>query len=79
MRYCREVGIAIPQSLLLAAVGDTDAGRVAAVPLTSAHLHYHTAGQQAAQLLLGLMHGETVRRNVCLEYELVERESTRRG
>lgn len=33
---------------MVASVGDSRAGRVAYVPLTSAHLHYRTAGDKAA-------------------------------
>lgn len=52
MQYCRSKGVRIPEDVMLASVGDSTAGQTAFVPLTSAHLHYHTAGQQAARLLM---------------------------
>ncbi|MDD4849764.1 MAG: LacI family DNA-binding transcriptional regulator [Gemmiger sp.] len=77
MQYCREVGRRIPAGLLLAAVGDSRAGQSAAVPLTSAHLHYRTSGAEAAELLLQLLHGEkTGVRAVELGFTVVERAST---
>lgn len=52
MQLCRSQGVRIPEDLMLASVGDSVAGQTAYVPLTSAHLHYRTAGQQAARLLM---------------------------
>lgn len=77
MRACQELGLQVGKDVLVAGVGDTQMGRVTAVPLTSAHLHYKTSGQEAAQLLLRLMRspGGGVR-SVCLGYEIVERAST---
>ena len=44
---------------MVASVGDSRAGRVAYVPLTSAHLHYRTAGDKAARLLLDQLFSNT--------------------
>src|SRR5699024_11379180 len=52
LQYCRSQGIRVPDALMLAAVGDSLAGRVAYVPLTSVQLHYRTAGRLAAGMLL---------------------------
>ena len=52
LQYCRSQGIRVPDDLMLAAVGDSLAGRVAYVPLTSVQLHYRTAGRLAAGMLL---------------------------
>ena len=77
MQYCREHGIRIPDDLMIAAVGDSRTGRSAFVPLTSAHLHYRTSGQDAAALLLELLNApHAVPRSQMLGYELVCREST---
>lgn len=52
-------------------------GRVTAVGLTSAHLHYKTSGQEAAQLMLKLLRRQGAgTRSICLGYEILEREST---
>lgn len=77
--YCRESGIRIPEELMLCGVGDSKLGAVTAVPLTSARLHYKTAGIEAAQMLLNsLGRGSTVPKILRLDYEIVERESTKR-
>ena len=52
IQYCRSQGLRVPKDVMVASVGDSRAGRVAYVPLTSAHLHYRTAGDKAARLLL---------------------------
>ena len=52
LQYCRSHGIRVPEDLMLAAVGNSEAGRVAYVPLTSVQLHYRMAGRLAAQMLL---------------------------
>ena len=50
LQYCRSHSLRVPEDIMIAAVGDNRIGRVAYVPLTSAHLHYRTAGDKAARL-----------------------------
>lgn len=77
MRLCREQGIRIPQQLKLAAIGDSRTGRSAFVPLTSVHLHYRTAGQDAATLLMErLQDPHAAQRSQMLGFALRCREST---
>ncbi len=77
MQYCREHGIRIPEDLMIASVGDSKVGRCAFVPLTSAHLHYKTAGKDAAALLMELLNEpKAIPRSQMLGFELMEREST---
>lgn len=77
MQCCREHCVRIPQDMLLAAVGDNDLGRVCATPLTSAHLHYHTSGEQAATTLLHLLRKDKgATDSTELPFEIVERAST---
>lgn len=47
IQYCRSQGLRVPEDVMVASVGDSRVGRVAYVPLTSAHLHYRTAGDKA--------------------------------
>ncbi len=76
---CREQGIRIPKELMLCGVGDSKLGAVTAVPLTSARLHYKTAGIEAAQMLLhSLGRNSSVPKILKLDYEIVTRESTNR-
>lgn len=77
MQYCREQGIHIPQELMIASIGDSRSGRMAFVPLTSVRLHYRTAGQDAAQLLMErLEDAHAAPRSQMLGFALQCREST---
>lgn len=77
--YCRENGIKIPEDVMICGVGDSKIGTITAVPLTSARLHYKTAGIEAAQMLLNSIgRASNVPKIMKLDYEIVERESTNR-
>ena len=77
LQYCRTHSIRVPEDVMIASVGDSKAGRVAFVPLTSVHLHYHTAGQTAAGLLLQLLADpDAAPQERILGYELKRRTST---
>ena len=78
--FCRENGIKVPEDVMKCGVGDSKIGAVTAVPITSARLHYKTAGIEAAQMLLNAI-GRTsdVPKIMKLDYEIVERESTNRA
>ena len=79
MLYCREKGILIPDDLMICGVGDSRMGKMLYVPLSSAHLHYKTAGKEGAKMLLSEMKcGSGVHRIMQLEYDIIERESTAR-
>ena len=79
MLYCHEKGIRIPDDLMICGVGDSRMGKVLYVPLSSAHLHYKTAGKEGAKMLLSEMkNGSGVHRIMQLEYDIIERESTDR-
>lgn len=77
--YCREHGIQIPNDVMICGVGDSKIGTITAISLTSARLHYKTAGIEAAQMLLNSI-GRTsaVPKIMKLDYEIAERESTNR-
>ena len=77
LQFCRSHGLGVTDDIMIAAVGDNRIGRVAYVPLTSAHLHYRTAGDKAARLLLDMLadpHAEP--QMIKLDYELKCRAST---
>ena len=77
IQYCRSQGLRVPEDVMVASVGDSRAGRVAYVPLTSAHLHYRTAGDKAARLLLDQLADPHARpRELELGWELKCRAST---
>ena len=77
LQYCRSHSLRVPEDIMIAAVGDSRAGRVAYVPLTSVHLHYRTAGDKAARLLLEMLADpHTKPRGLQLSWELKCRAST---
>lgn len=77
--YCHENGIRIPEDIMICGVGDSKIGAITAVTLTSARLHYKTAGIEAAQMLLNSIGRTTnVPKIMKLDYEIMERESTNR-
>lgn len=77
MLYCRENNIKIPEDIMIGSVGDAKIGRV--LSLTTAHLHYHTEGAEAAKMLLSaIYHPDAIPRTMQLSFELIERGSTAR-
>ncbi len=77
--YCREQNLRIPEDIMMCGVGDSHLSSVSAVPLTSARLHYKTAGIEAAQMLLNyISRPSDVPKTMKLDYEIVERKSTDR-
>ena len=79
MLYCRENSIAIPDDLMIGAVGDSRMGKILYTPLSSVHLHYKTAGIEGAKMLLSEMKDSSeVKRILQLEYDIIERASTER-
>lgn len=79
MICCRDHGLRVPDDIMIVGVGDSKVGNVTPVPITSAHLHYRTAGAEAAGMLLSeIKRRNSVRRVLKLEYDIVERGSTMR-
>ncbi|MBR6401503.1 MAG: LacI family DNA-binding transcriptional regulator [Firmicutes bacterium] len=75
--YCRENGISIPDDVMMCAIGDSKMGRVAYPSLTTAHLHYKTAGKEAAEMLLhAIKNGDEIQRILQLDFDIIERDST---
>ncbi|MDO4556704.1 MAG: LacI family DNA-binding transcriptional regulator [Lachnospiraceae bacterium] len=80
MQYLNEQGFSIPSDVMMAAVGDSKVGKITAVPLTSAHLHYKTSGIEAARMLLAaIRRPDEIPRVLRLDYTVVERASTKGG
>ena len=77
MLYCRENGIRIPEDIMICGVGDSKISKVTYTPLTTARLHYKTAGIESAEMLLSaIRHGDSIQRFLQLDYDIIEREST---
>lgn len=78
MLCCLEHGLKIPDDIMITGVGDSQVGSITPVPITTAHLHYRTSGIEAAKMLLEeLRKKDSVRRILKLEYDIVERGSTK--
>lgn len=75
--YCNENNIKMPKDVMICGVGDSKIGTVTAPTLTTARLHYKTAGIEAAQMLLNSIGKEkVVPKTIKLDFEIVERKST---
>ncbi len=79
MSCCRDMGLSVPDDVMVCGVGDSRLGQATMVPLTTARLHYKSAGIEAANLLLNAV-GKTdvVPKTLRLDYSLVPRQSTQR-
>lgn len=76
MQYMYETGIKIPDDIMIGAVGDSKLSRV--ISLTSVHLHYRTAGIEAANMLMSAIYkSDHIPRSMLLGFELIERGSTK--
>lgn len=74
---CRELGLRVPEDVMLAGIGDSQLCKVTSTKLTSVHFHYRTAGIEAAQMLLNSLKRESpIPRTLTLDFELIERGST---
>ena len=79
MLCCVENGLGIPEDIMICGVGDSKIARILHTPLTTARLHYKTAGQEAANMLMNAVkQGNNVQRSLRLDYDIIERESTRK-
>lgn len=77
MLYCKENNIKIPYDVMICGIGDSKIGAITAVSLTSARFHYKAAGIEAANMLLSsLEKPDNIPKTLCLDYEIIEREST---
>ena len=77
--YCRENGIKVPDDIIISSIGDSRLGELAYAPLTTAHFHYKTAGISAANMLLTEIKSQNViPRTLQLDFEIIERKSTKK-
>ena len=80
MRAIYEAGLVPGKDIGIAGVGDSWMDLFFQPPLTTAHYYFRECGEEAAKMLMQLIDaeemGETVPpRQLCLNYEIVERES----
>lgn len=77
--FAHNHGITVPEEVMIAGIGDSHLCKVTSSSLTSVHFHYETAGEEAAHmLLLSFKKENIIPKTLTLDYEIVERESTKR-
>lgn len=74
--YIHELGRKIPDEVQLVGVGDGKMAIVTTPTLTTAHFYYQESGVEAAKMLLEMIDGSTVRKEIKMSYHIVERHST---
>lgn len=73
---CRKIGLAVPDQLAVAGLGDFEIAQELTPALTTVRIPSHRIGAHAAELLLARIAGEAIdHRVVDLGFEIVERES----
>jgi LacI family transcriptional regulator len=71
----RELGIVVPDAISVVGYDDIDLAEVATPALTTVHVPHRRMGNAAAELLLGMIGGVEVKRNVMLETSITLRSS----
>lgn len=77
MQSIRESGRRIPEDVSVAGVGDSQISRIIVPSLTTAHFHYRTSGQHAAEILMKHLDNPPANPpKIKMGFELVVRDST---
>ncbi|MFK7867017.1 MAG: LacI family DNA-binding transcriptional regulator [Alphaproteobacteria bacterium] len=71
----QQMGISIPQHVSITGFDNIDLAAVANPKLTTIHVPHRRMGQQAAILLLDLLKGQDVQKNIKIDFDLIKRES----
>lgn len=79
MSWLRENGHKVPDEVSVVGIGDTVSCRFMTPKMSSVHFYYQASGQETAKILLELMEGNQVVREIKMGYRAQERETTRRG
>lgn len=78
MQYCFRNGIEVGKDVKIAAVGDSKISKAINPALTSVHLFYKTAGQEAAQLVMKRLNEPSAApKSIELGFRLMERASSK--
>ena len=79
MMYLRDQGIAVPDRVQIAGIGDTEKARIVQPSLCTVHYFYKTSGEEAARLLVELLSSEeSVTKEIKMGYKIIENDSIRR-
>jgi DNA-binding LacI/PurR family transcriptional regulator len=77
IRCCRNEGVRIPADLKIASFYDSRLLANSDLPITSLHFDDFAIGQRAAEMILRLINGEDVEKEVIEEYEVILKGSTK--
>jgi DNA-binding LacI/PurR family transcriptional regulator len=75
-RRCQEMGLEIPQDLLIAAGNDSEQARNSNPPITAVDLGAEALGREAVELLADIIHSGSTERSRVVATRLLERGST---
>jgi len=75
MEVCRKLGLRVPDDMAVVGFDDDAMAPLLTPPLTTVRQQTHEMGTRAAAMLLDLLDGKPVERQVCLPVELVVRQS----
>lgn len=76
MTYLYEIGKRVPQDVSLTGIGDSTIAKVVRPKLTTVHYHYRTSGIEAANMLMEILQsGKSVRKELKMGYDVIDRES----
>ncbi|MBX6425810.1 MAG: LacI family DNA-binding transcriptional regulator [Variibacter sp.] len=78
MQASRELGLAVPQDLMVAALSDSELARGHETPITAIDLHGDVVGRESVALIMRRLAGESPPEPAILRPTLRLRESTRR-
>ncbi|MCD8158334.1 MAG: LacI family transcriptional regulator [Clostridiales bacterium] len=76
MKVIKEFGLSVPDDIKIIGTGNTQMSELVTPSLSTVKLYYETAGEEACKLLLEMMQGEDVFKQLRLGYRVIEREST---
>lgn len=81
LKACEEAGVSVPEQIAIVGIDDIFTASVVSPSLTTVHVPKHEMGASAMRLLYDMMEeNDTDRRKIIkLDYELIERETTRKG
>ena len=80
IEYLRENNYKVPEDIAVMGMGDSRISKVVTPKLTTVHFNYKTSGARSAEIMYGILAGETsptknMYKNIKLNYGLIERDS----
>lgn len=76
LKYVREHGKRVPEDVRITGLGDSRMAGVTSPAISTVHFFYKTSGAEAAQMLMDVLEGKNVVRQLCIGYEIKEQGTT---